>query len=305
MCFTRRREARFMDAPKMIDSKDSIKIVTDNKLITASGLSELSLKARKILYMAMAQCRQTDKDFFVYEITPSELAERMGVGSNHVYELADSITGELMGKYIEVRQEGTKRFKKYNLFSMCEYDDDRILRFKLNQDMTEFLLGLKKSFTQTILGDYLQMRSPYSMAIWHLMQREMKGRKPGTDRISFYLSLDELRTVTGTKDKLKQVGQFKDRVLDKAIREIKDICGIDIVYKNQKVGRTIKGFYFTARGMFDLTDYTPSAETLEKLRKHDLEMKVRNGNITAKEFDELQSLTLKYNQLNLFEMFQE
>ena len=205
-----------MDAPKMIDGKDSIKIVTDNKLITASGLSELSLKARKILYMVMAQCRQTDQDFFIYEITPSELAERLGVGSNHVYELADGITGELMSKYIEVRQEGTKRFKKYNLFSMCEYDDDRILRFKLNPDMTEFLLNLKKSFTQTILGDYLQMKSPYSMAIWHLMQREMKGRKPATDRVSFYLSLDELRTVTGTQNKLKQMVQFKERVLDKA-----------------------------------------------------------------------------------------
>ena len=176
-----------MDTAKMIDTKDSIKVVTDNKLITATGLSELSLKARKILYMVMAQCKQTDQNFFIYEITPSELAERLGVGSNHVYELADGITGELMSKYIEVRQEGTKRFKKYNLFSMCEYDDDRILRFKLNPDMTEFLLNLKKSFTQTILGDYLQMKSPYSMAIWHLMQREMKGRKPATDRVSFYL----------------------------------------------------------------------------------------------------------------------
>ena len=294
-----------MDTAKLIDSKDSIKVVTDNKLITATGLSELSLKARKILYMVMAQCRQTDQDFFIYEITPSELAERLGVGSNHVYELADGITGELMSKYIEVRQEGTKRFKKYNLFSMCEYDDDRILRFKLNPDMTEFLLNLKKSFTQTILGDYLQMKSPYSMAIWHLMQREMKGRKPATDRVSFYLSLDELRTVTGTQNKLKQMVQFKERVLDKAIREIKDVCGTDIVYKNHRVGRTIKGFYFTARGFFDLTDYQPTRETLEKIRKHDLGMKVRAGTITPQEFDELQNLIMKYNQLNLFDMLQD
>ena len=294
-----------MDTAKLIDSKDSIKVVTDNKLITATGLSELSLKARKILYMVMAQCRQTDQDFFIYEITPSELAERLGVGSNHVYELADGITGELMSKYIEVRQEGTKRFKKYNLFSMCEYDDDRILRFKLNPDMTEFLLNLKKSFTQTILGDYLQMKSPYSMAIWHLMQREMKGRKPATDRVSFYLSLDELRTVTGTQNKLKQMVQFKERVLDKAIREIKDVCGTDIVYKNHRVGRTIKGFYFTARGFFDLTDYQPTRETLEKIRKHDLGMKVQAGTITPQEFDELQNLIMKYNQLNLFDMLQD
>ena len=141
------------------------------------------------------------------------------------------------------------------------------------------------------------------MAIWHLMQREMKGRKPGTDRISFYLSLDELRTVTGTTDKLKQISQFKDRVLDKALKEIRKCCGIDIIYENRKRGRFVTGFYFTARGAFDLTDYKPSEEVLEKIRKHDLEMKVKAGRITSEEMDELQTLILKYNQLNLFDIF--
>ena len=294
-----------MDEARTINSKESIKVVTDNKLITASGLSKLTLKARKVLYLIMAQCKQTDEGFFLYEITPGELAELLGVGRNYVYETADEITNELMGKYVKVKQEGARSFKKYTLFSLCEYDDDRILRIKLNQDMTQLLLGLRQSFTQTLLADYLRMRSVYSMAVWHLMQREMKGRKPGTDRISFYLSLEELRAVTGTEDKLKQTGQFKERVLDKAIREIRDVCGVDITYENKKRGRAIVGFFFTARGFFDLTDYQPTKETLEKIRKHDLGMKAREGTITPQEFDELQSLVLKYNQLNLFDMLQD
>lgn len=294
-----------MDEARTIDSRESIKVVTDNKLITASGLSKLTLKARKVLYLIMAQCKQTDEGFFLYEITPGELADLLGVGRNYIYETADEITNELMGKYVRVKQDGARSFKKYTLFSACEYDDDRILRIKLNQDMTQLLLGLRQSFTQTLLADYLRMRSVYSMAVWHLMQREMKGRKPGTDRISFYLSLDELRAVTGTEDKLKQTGQFKERVLNKAIREIKDVCGVDITYQNKKRGRVIVGFFFTARGFFDLTDYKPTAEVLEKLRKHDLEEKARNKNLTYKEFDELQGLILKYNQLSLFDMFPE
>ena len=294
-----------MEEMKTVDTKESIKVVTDSKLITAKGLSSLSVKARKMLYLAMAQCRQTDEEFYIYEITPDELAGLFSIGRNHVYEVAYDITDELMGKTVEVKREGSRSFKKYTLFSMCEYDDDRILRFKLNKDMTDLLLGLRKSFTQTLLVDYLQMRSVYSMAIWHLMQREMKGRKPGTDRITFYLSLDDLRTVTGTKDKLKKISQFKERVLDKAIREIKDICGTEISYQQRKIGKNIVGFYFTALGFFDLTDYQPTKETLEKIRKHDLGMKARAGTITPKEFDELQSLVLKYNQLNLFDMLQE
>lgn len=290
-----------METTRMIESKDNIKVVTDNSLITAEGLSKLSLKARKLLYLAMAQCRQTDKEFYLYEITPGELALRLGIGRNHVYETADTLTDELLMGKLTVRKKGAKRFKKYSLFTTCEYDDDSVLRFKLNPDMTEFLIGLKKSFTQTILSDYLKMRSPYSMAIWHLMQREMKGRKPGTDRMTFFLSLDELRTVTGTETKLKQIGQFKERVLNKAIREIRDCCGIDISYTNRKKGRKVDGFTFMARGAFDLTDYQPTPEVMEKIRKIDLQKKGRGGTLTHEEDLELQNLEEKYSQMTLFD----
>ena len=132
-----------MENARIIESKDNIKVVTDNSLITAEGLSKLSLKARKLLYLIMAQCRQTDKEFYLYEITPGELALRLGIGRNHVYEVADALTDELLTGKITVRKKGEKRFKKHSLFTTCEYDDDSMLRVKLNPDMTEFLLGLR------------------------------------------------------------------------------------------------------------------------------------------------------------------
>ena len=294
-------EKREQGETRTIDTRDNIKVVTDNKLITAPGLAKLSLKARKLLYLIMAQCRQTDKKFYLYEISPPALADKLGVDRTGVYRLADELTGELMGRYIEVKQTDAKRFKKYAVFSMCEYDDRSLLRFKLNQDMAEFLLGLQKSFTQAFLSDFLKMRSAHSMAVWHLMQREMNGRKPGTDRITFYLSLDELREVTGTQDKLKQLSQFKARVLDKAIQDIKDNCGVEIEYMNRRRGRSVQGFYFTARGMFDLTGFQPDEETAARIRMKLLGMKLKFGSATPEEYDELQGLLLKYNQMSIFD----
>lgn len=113
--------------------------------------------------------------------------------------------------------------------------------------MTNFFLNLKKDFSQPLLEDFVHMNSPYSMAIWHLMQREMHSKKPSiTQTIEFDLTLAELRSVTGTENKLKQIGQFKDRVLDKAIREIRDNCGVVVTYTNIKDSRTIVGFHFVA-----------------------------------------------------------
>ena len=40
-----------------------VRIITSNTFITAKGLEELSLKARKLLYIAIAQCRMSDNKF--------------------------------------------------------------------------------------------------------------------------------------------------------------------------------------------------------------------------------------------------
>ena len=65
----------------------------------------------------------------------------------------------------------------------------------------------------------------------------------------FDISLAELRKVTGCENKLKQVGEFKKRVLDKAIREIFECAGVKITYQNIKVGRVVEGFRFFAEGI--------------------------------------------------------
>lgn len=233
---------------KKIDKRENVRVVTSNNFITSNGLDDISLKARKLLYIAISQCKQTDKQFYDFSMSISEFASLMDISSSHVYEEADNITNELLKAVISMSSNG--RFRKYPLFQFCEYDGTQI-KFELNQKMTEILLELKGHFTKPLLHDFLKMRSPYSMAIWHLMQREMKSKKPYADKmIEFNLSLQELRQVTGAENKLKQIGQFKERVLDKALREIRDNCGIDISYTNIKNGRTVTGFHFVAKSQF-------------------------------------------------------
>lgn len=235
---------------KKVSTDATIRTVTSNDFITACGLDEISLKARKLLYVAIAQCKKNDSDFFEYTLNIQDFARLMEIDTSNVYKVADHLTDELLRGFIRI--ENNRHWRKYSLFSQCDYNNG-FLYFKLNSDMTGFLLGLKNNFTQPLLQDFLRMRSPYSMEIWHLMQREMHSKKPGlTEKIEFELSLDELRQVTGCQKKLKQIGQFKERVLDKAIREIWENCGVEISYTNIKKGRCITGFHFIAVSFFHL-----------------------------------------------------
>lgn len=239
---------RWNDAmEKKADTRSAIKVVTTNDFIMAHGLESISLNSRKLLYLAIAQCRKTDKEFFEYKITIKDFADLIGIKDTNLYQNAGKITRGLLSVTLECGDG--KDYDQYTLFSKCSYRRGAgIIVFKLNPDMTDFLLNVKKDFTQPLLADFVRMKSPYSMAIWHLMQREMHSTKPGiVDELEFELTVDELRAVTGTQKKFKQIGQFKEKVLDKALREIDDNCGIVIGYKNLKKGRTITGFHFWAQ----------------------------------------------------------
>lgn len=289
-----------MKKPKTVSTQKGIKTVTSNDFITAKGLERLSLKSRKMLYIAISQCRKNDKNFYTYEINVREFASLMNVTPEAVYSEADQITDELMSGVLRVVPYGKKYFKKYSLFSTCEYKHDGVLRFKLNPDMTDFLLELKGDFSQPLLEDFLKMKSPYSMAIWHLIQREMHSSKPNlTDTIQFDLSLNELRETTGTKEKLKQLSEFKRRVFDKALREIDENCGVKITYKNIKQGRTVVGFRCSAVSALHIDKGEIPQKVKDRARMGKLRIESKCRKLTPEEAEEYERLAAAAEQIEL------
>lgn len=107
------------------------------------------------------------------------------------------------------------------------------------------------------------------MSIWHLMQREMKSRKTGiTDICQFDLSLEELRSVTGTTDKFERLSQFRAKVLNKALEEIKDNCGVVINYNDIKKSRKVIAFHFIVRSLYYIDPVDISPETMQRVTDH-------------------------------------
>lgn len=288
-------------ATREIDTRDSIRVVTSNNFLKAAGLEKTSIKARKLLYVAMAQCRMDDEGFFTYRISVKEFAGLMGIDASNVYDEADKLTDELMHGFIKYIPEGRKRFKKFQLFKKCEYTGSEIV-FEMSEDMTPTMLNLKKDFTQPLLQDFMHMRSNYSIEVWHLLQREMHSRKPGTKRMEFYVSLEELRRITGT-DKQKtydKLSNFKNRILDKALREIEECCGVQITYTNHKQGRNIIGFDFVATYLgIDLTDYEPPQKYIDRARRFNLQQEAKRRKLTPEEQAEYDTLCAHAEQIEL------
>lgn len=286
-------------AKNKIDTRDSVRVVTTNDFITAIGLSSLSIKARKLLYIAIAQCKMKDDQFFYYEISVQEFADMMDIFPSNLYNESKKIAVELMEAVIKV-DHGKKDYDMYNLFSTCKYREDSTILFKLNPDMTHFLLQIKEAFTKPLLQDFLKMNSSYSMAIWNLMQREMQSSKPSlTEIIEFDLSLDELRRVTGTEDKMKEISHFKQKVLDKALREIDECCYVKITYTNIKSERTVTGFHFKATNMYHIEESNLPQPLKDKCELHDLKELQKIRPLTHPEQQRFETLEDSVGQLSL------
>ena len=123
-----------------------------------------------------------------------------------------------------------------------------------------------------------------------------------TKRMEFYVSLEELRRITGT-DKQKtydKLSNFKNRILDKALREIEECCGVQITYTNHKQGRNIIGFDFVATYLgIDLTDYEPPQKYIDRARRFNLQQEAKRRKLTPEEQAEYDTLCAHAEQIEL------
>lgn len=285
---------------KKVDTRDSLKIVTSNDLLKATGLQDIDLTGRKLLYLAIAQCKMTDAEFLTYSLTVKEFADIIGIDPSNVYRTADEVTDRLMDGKIKLKAD--KYFDKFHLFDRCKYSRG-VLTFKIHDDMAPFILKLKKNFSQMQLSDIVKMRSNYSVEIWRLINSKMNSKKPyGNTVIEFELRIDELREITGTQKKFMQLGQFKQYVFDKALREIRDNCYIDIEYRpGKKEGKRILSFICTAKSRYFIDMGEMSEKVQKKVRFIELNQKYEAGILSPEEEDERESLTLDLGQITIFD----
>lgn len=238
-----------------LDKRDSIKVVTSNEFIKIAGLHKLSIKAIKLLYLIIAQCKKDDKEFYYVEVTPIELANLWGIKKQSVYKSLKEVSVELITLYADIERKEFEEFEHIPLFAKSSYITDEKTNkkkyiAKLNDEAKIFFLGLQKNFCQILLEDFNKMKLVNSVLIWHMMQAKLKtkDKKPaGYKIIKVTATIDELRRLSGTENKLKTLKDFKRYMLDKAIKEISETLNIDISYRSIKEGRKTIGFEFTLK----------------------------------------------------------
>jgi plasmid replication initiation protein len=209
------------------DAQEDQVVAKANQLIR--GHHDFTTAEQRIFVSMVAGLDRKMETFPEQEIRIEDVCAPSGIDPSNLYRRVDEITDNLLDKKIAVRenddQGGEKRFKKYNVFSTCEYEKGSgTVTAKFNDDMSPFLLRLKKRFTLYLVTVFLRLKSRYSTQIYERLKMREDLR-----RLS--LSVEALRRGLSIENKYSKFSDLKRSVLEKARKEMKEKADIYFTYR--------------------------------------------------------------------------
>lgn len=204
-------------------------VTKSNRLIEANY--KLGAIEQKIILCLASNIQPSDSDFKTYTLLIKEFADLIGVKSQHKYSDLKKITKELMQKVFEVRIN--KKVIQVAWLSYVAYNEtEGSIDIRFDPFLRPYLLELKREFTSYKLENVVQLKSTYAIRIYELLKQYEKIQERT-------FSLGNLRKLLGAEDIYPAYGNFKQRVLVPAQKELKDKTDISFNLEEIKSGRRV------------------------------------------------------------------
>lgn len=191
----------------------------------------------------ISQISPYDEDFKLYEFSIQEFCRVCGI---------DESSG---GNYQDLK-EAVKEIADKSLWITIEEDEETLLRWiekpyinkkngvikiRLDNDMKPFLLQLRQDFTSYELLWTLHFKSKYTIRLYELIKSIHFHDINPYERV---YPLEELKRLLGAET-YKTYQAFKERALNRAVREINEYSDKNVSYEAIKSGRAVSRIKFT------------------------------------------------------------
>ena len=257
-----------------LQKSPSEKKIKQHNTIT-SGRYDFSACQLDVLFMLLASLDESDELGKEYLIRVRDI--ELITGRKWNYQQLKEGTEDMMSRVFEIQE--TRGLAQIVLFTKVQYLDGTGSFFmKINDDARPYFFDLKNNFTLLELKSVLGCTSKHAKRLYSLAC-QWRGTGGHT------YSIGELKEMLGLKDpkgkepeQYKQIGQFKDYVLDIAKRQINEHTDIVFDYELLKMrGRsydTIKLFCGFTKPNLQLQ--------LDIDFKGDIEKQKKNGELLQK-----------------------
>lgn len=222
-----------MSATNIIDSRNNL-VTKSNVLIEANY--KLGVVEQKIILCLASNIQPTDSDFKTYTLPIKEFSKLLGLKGTPKYSELRQITKEMMQKVFEVRIN--KKVIQVAWLSYVAYNESEgTIDIRFDPFLRPYLLELKRNFTSYKLENVVKLKSTYAIRIYELLKQYEKIQER-----TFLLT--DLRKMLGAEDVYPAYGNFKQRVLAPAQKELKKKTDISFEIEEVKTGRRVEKVKF-------------------------------------------------------------
>src|SRR5699024_9979156 len=215
----------------LLQSKEN-SIKKSNEISMAELNYGLSLNQMQLLAFAIYSTQQDGKTKLrKYEFQDYFCIERYN--TKDAYEDSKRISN----MQVSVKDLEKDFFRFTNVFmDMIYYKGE--FTFEWNPKMTPHILDLKERYVVTDLEVASHFKSGFSWRLYEYLKAHFGYFRLmlSKEEIMCLFNVQEIKTYQ------RNIGDFKRRVLDVAIKEINKHTELDVWYKEQKKGRSIMGF---------------------------------------------------------------
>jgi plasmid replication initiation protein len=218
-----------VEETRIVDSNIAKLVTKSNMLIEANY--KLGVVEQKIILCLASNIQPTDSDFKTYTLPIREFNKLLGLKGTPKYTELRQITKELMQKVFEVRIN--KKVIQVAWLSYVAYNESEgTIDIRFDPFLRPYLLELKREFTSYKLENVVKLKSSYAIRIYELLKQYEKLKER-----TFLLT--DLRKILGAEDIYPAYGNFKQRILMPAQKELQKKTDINFKIEEVKAGRKV------------------------------------------------------------------
>ena len=229
-------------------SQEVVKFIKkSNELVEAKY--KFDIWETRIFTKMLTMIHRDDEDFKEYRVYLRDIVNEFGLEKNkEAYEWLRQGAKKLMKKsfYIPYELDGQKRMFETPVISSLDSAvlEDRAISnehlyigISFHPRMKPYLLQLKSKFTMYDVRNILKLPSTYSIRIYELLkQYEKIGKRK--------FKVDELKDILGVENEYPMYANFKQRVINKAQKDLGEHTDIMFTFDEIKVGRAVIDLVF-------------------------------------------------------------
>lgn len=207
------------------------------------GKQSMTLQTARLIRLLITQVVKEDKDLKTYVCKISKLAEFLNIPSSNLYRDIREICDCAMKSVVYIGTGNPKEpWKMFHWLDTAEYDGNGVITLKLSEKIKPYVLELEKWFTQYQLKNILEFNSYYAIRLYEIIKCE--DGSTGGMKSELEFEIEELRQYFDCENKYIRISQFKEKVIEVAVREINDKSDIYIIPTYKKTGRAITSVSF-------------------------------------------------------------